>query len=217
MIAQLALLPSRRALRRLDLATAGTVVVFAALGALAGFELTRLSTVSASLLDAAAALEQVGRTLDAVGGVPVVGDALGSLPEDVRQTATSTRISGVQTAGALRTLAIVIGVAIAVVPLPPLLVGYLPLRRARAREIRGLRRRIAPGRPVDEMLQAHLAHGAVARLPYAQLRRVSPNPWADLAAGRYQPLAAAELQRLGVSPPADWPDPPARADGRDRR
>lgn len=217
MIAHLALLPSRRGIRGLDVAAVVTVIVFAALGAVAGVELARLSTLSASLLDAAAALDQVARTLDALGQVPVVGSSLDPLAEDVRRTATSTQASGVQTAAALRTLAIVIGVAIAVIPLPPLLGVYLPLRGARAREVRGLRRLLAAGRPVDEMLVAHLAHGAVARLPYAQLRRVSGDPWADLNAGRHQRLAAAELRRLGVSPPSAWADARASAAGRERR
>lgn len=205
MIDQLALLPSRRAVRRLDIAATATAVVFVALGVLAGIELYRLAGLSSSLLDASVALDQVGRTLAILAQVPVVESAAAPLAESVRQTAASTRANALDAAAAVRVLAIVIGLAIALVPLPPLVAGYLPMRRARIREVSGLRRLLATGRPVDPMLVAHLAHGAVTRIPYAQLREISRDPWNDLAAGRHHRLAAAELRRLGVPPPVDWP------------
>lgn len=203
-MAELALLPSRGTLRRLDAAAVLTTVVFVALGLLAGVELARLARLGGSLIDAATALDQVVRTLGTLSDVPVVGPAVDPLVEDVRRTAVSTRAAGREATAAVDTLAVVIGLAIAAIPLPLLLAGYLPLRRARAREVRGLRRMLAGASPVDEMLVAHLAHGAVSRLPYATLRRISRDPWSDLAAGRHHRLAAAELHRLGLPVPWEW-------------
>jgi hypothetical protein len=49
-------------------------------------------------------------------------------------------------------------------------------------------------------------------VPYAQLRRVSRQPWRDVEQGRHEHLAAAELRRLGLRPP-DWPPAPERDRG----
>lgn len=215
MMAELALLPSRRTIRRLDVAVALTTAVFVALGVLAGLELARLARLGAGLMDAAAALDQAFLVLRALSEVPLVGPAVDPLATDVRQTAISTRTGGVDATAAISRLAVVIGLSIALIPLPALLTVYLPLRLARAREVRGLRRLLTGGRPVDEMLVAHLAHGATTRLPYPRLRQVSRDPWADLIAGRHHQLAAAELRRLGLRPPPDWSVPPGQASVRD--
>lgn len=52
----------------------------------------------------------------------------------------------------------------------------------------------------------HLAHAALSRVPYCQLRHVCGRPWRDVEDGRQRPRAAAELQRLGLRPPAGWVD-----------
>jgi hypothetical protein len=79
---------------------------------------------------------------------------------------------------------------------------YLPLRLARSREARGLRRLLA-GSP-DPLLVEHLARAALRRVPYSELRRLSDQPWREVEQGRHVPLAAAELRRLGLRPPAGW-------------
>lgn len=50
----------------------------------------------------------------------------------------------------------------------------------------------------------HLAHAALNRVPYSELRHVSGRPWQDVEQGRHRSLAAAELKRLGLRPPAGW-------------
>lgn len=214
MTADLALLPSRRAVRRLDVAALLTVLVFVALGVLAGVEVGRLAGLSSSLLDGASALDQVGRALGDIAGIPLVGPTVGQVAGSVATTAAGMRANASEAAGAVRMLGGVIGLAIALVPLPAVLLGYLPFRRARAREVGGLRRLVAAGGPVDPVLVAHLAHGAVARVPYARLREISADPWGDLNAGRHERLAVAELRRLGVVPPPGWPVPQTDRVGR---
>lgn len=214
--AGLALTPNARTIRRLDALAAALVVVFTGLGVVAGTELTRLARFSTSLLDAARALDQIGHTLTVLAGVPFVGRDLGPAAASVKQTAASTRSNAVDAAASVHVVAVVLGVAIAAVPLLPLLGGYLPLRLARFTEIRRLRRLLA-SRPVDPQLVAHLAHDAVSRLPYARVREITQDPWGDLVAGRHHDLAAAELRRLGIAPLPDWPvGPPQLARRRQR-
>lgn len=203
MIGELALLPSRRAVRRMDVVAVTTTTVFLALGVFASVQLLRLSALSGSLHDAATAIGQTGQALATIAEVPVVGDPVAPLADSVSQTADSTKASAEEANGAIRALAVAVGLAVALIP-APLLAGYLSLRRAWARERRGLRRKIRARDDVDPMLVAHLAHGAVSRIPYARLRQVSRDPWADLAVGRHRHLAAAELCRLGVPVPAAW-------------
>ena len=104
----------------------------------------------------------------------------------------------------MHALAVVVAVAIALLPTVPLVALYLPLRVARAREVAGLQRKLAG--PVDPMLVEHLAHAALTRVPYSELRHVSDLPGQDVEQGRHRPLAAAELKRLSLRPPAGWAD-----------
>ncbi|MDQ2882906.1 MAG: hypothetical protein M3Y48_17445 [Actinomycetota bacterium] len=216
MTAGLALTPTARTIRRLDALVVALVLVFAGLGVVAGLELTRLAGFSTSLLDAAKALDQIGHTLNVLARLPFVGRELGPAAASVQQTAASTRSNAVDAAASVHVVAMVLGVAIAAVPLLPLLSGYLPLRIARFTEIRRLRRLLAAP-PVDPQLVAYLAHGAVSRLPYTRLQQITRDPWGDLAAGRHHGLATAELQRLGVAPPPDWQAEAPRLTGRRQR
>ncbi len=74
----------------------------------------------------------------------------------------------------MRVLAVVVGATIALLALVPVAVLYLPLRMARRRELRGLRRLLSG--PVEPMLIEHLARAAVRRMPYGELRRISLPP-----------------------------------------
>lgn len=202
MTAQWALGPSVRALRCLDAIVALVVVVFVTLGVLAGIEMARLAGFNSSLLNAASALDQVGRSLAAIARVPLVGASIGPLTNSVQQTAASIRTDAASAVAGVHALAVVGGLAIAVVPLAPLLCGYLPLRLVRYVQIRRLRRLLAES--VDPPLLAYLAHGAVSRLSYDRLRQISEDAWGDLVAGRHDDLAAAELRRLGLALPPTW-------------
>lgn len=202
MTAQWALGPSARAVRRLDAIAALVVAVFVTLGVLAGIEMARLAGFNSSLLNAASALDQVGRSLAAIARVPFVGASIGPLTNSVQQTAASIRTDAASAVAGVHALAVVVGLAIAVVPLAPVLCCYLPLRLMRFVQLRRLRRLLAES--IDPPLVAHLAHGAVSRLPYPRLRQISEDPWSDLVAGRHHDLAAAELRRLGLALPPSW-------------
>jgi hypothetical protein len=192
--AQWALGPSSRAVRLLDAIAVLLAAAFITLGVLAGMHIARLAGFSDSLSNAATALDQIGRSLAIIARVPLVGASIGPLTNSVQQTAASIRTDAANAVAGVHALAVVIGLAIAGIPLAPLLSGYLPLRLIRFIQIRRLRRLLA-AESIDAPLLAYLAHGAVCRLPY---------PWSDLIAGRHHELAAAELRRLGLTLPASW-------------
>jgi hypothetical protein len=191
--------------RRLDVIAAILVAAFVTLGVLAGVETARLAGFNNSLLNAATAVDQIGRTLETLARAPFIGPNIGTLASSVQQTAASIRVDAARAVAGVRTLAVVVGLSIAVMPLAPLLIGYLPLRLLRFSQIRRLRHLLAAG-SVDPPLLAYLAHGAVSRLPYTELRQISDDPGGDLVAGRHQQLAAAELRRLGIALPENWWD-----------
>lgn len=202
MISEFALVPSRRTIRRLDVVSVVLVLGFAALGLVAGLELWSLAQLHRALFDAAAALEATGRAIELVAGVPFIGDDAQRLAGEVIRTAAQVRVDALEARQRVRVLAVVVGAVIALVALVPVAVLYLPLRWARRRELRGLQRLLAGS--VEPMLVEHLARAAVRRVPYGELRRVSENPWRDLERGEHTHLAAAELRRLGLSPPRGW-------------
>jgi hypothetical protein len=201
-ISHLALLPDRRAMRRIDVTVLLFVAVCGALGLIAGRQLWELARLGASLLAAAQAIEETGRGVALLSRVPVVGSGAEQLSQSIAAAAVSLRSTGVGTSGAIETLAVVVGLAVGLVPLLAVAAGYLPLRLARIRQIRALRR-LVRGRP-DALVVEHLARQAATRLPLGDLRRVSRSPWQDLADGRHHRLAAAELRRLGLVAPPDW-------------
>jgi hypothetical protein len=201
--AQWALGPSSKAVRLLDAIAIVLVAAFVTLGVLAGVEMARLAGFNSSLANAANALDQVGGSLATLARLPFVGQNIGTLANSVHKTAASIRVDAANAVAGVHTLAVVVGLSIAAVPLAPLLTIYLPLRLIRFSQLRRLRRLLAAG-SVDPPLLAHLAHGAVSRLPYTRLRQISDDPWSDLVAGRHQELAAAELRRLGIALPKNW-------------
>ena len=204
MVSELALLPSGRTLRRWDLATAVYVLASLAVGAIAGWQIWSLADLHRSLLEAADALTLTARAIGLVGEVPVVGAGADQLAGSITDTAEEVRRNAVTVRTQMHALAVVVGVAVALLPTVPLVAVYLPLRVARAREVAGLKRKLAG--PVDPMLVEHLAHAALNRVPYSELRHVSGRPWQDVEQGRHRPLAAAELKRLGLRPPPGWAD-----------
>lgn len=198
MIAEFTLVPSRRTCNRLDAAALLVVAVFTTLGLVVGAHLWSLAELHRGLLDAATALETTGRAIDVLAALPIVGEGARGLADDVTASAEDVRADALVARDGLRTVAVGVGGAIALIGLLPVALVHLPLRLARRRELRALRRLVAG--PVDPALVEHLAHAAVRRVPYAQLRRVSAHPWTDLQQGRHTALAEAELHRLGVTP-----------------
>lgn len=75
-MSELALVPSGRTIRWLDVASIVIVIGFAGLGLFAGMELWDLARVHRGLLSAATGLESTGRAIASLAGLPLVGDAI---------------------------------------------------------------------------------------------------------------------------------------------
>jgi hypothetical protein len=199
-VSELALLPSGRTLRRWISTAAGYVVASLAVGAAGEWQIWSLAELHRSLLEAADALTLTARAVGLVGEVPVVG--ADQLASGITDTAEEVRRNAVTVRGQVHVLAVVVGVAVVLLLTVPLVAVYLPLRVARAREVAGLKRKLAGW--TDPMLVEHVADAALSRVPFAELRHVSGQPWQDVEQGRHRPVAVAELTRLGLRPPAGW-------------
>ncbi len=161
-------------------------------------QIWQLGRLSATAVESGEALDSAGAALQLVGRVPVVGPRSKRLGDEVRAAAQRIQESAAASQDNIRRLGVLLGVSIALVPVAPVVAAYAPLRLARTREARSVRRawRNAGDDPVFEEF---LARRAVQNLPYETLRAVSANPWDDLEAGNFRLLANAELTRLGLA------------------
>lgn len=146
-------------------------------------------------------LERAGTTLEdgldaAAGGVdrlPLVGGALEDIFDDTAGAGRSLRAAGAEQAQAAHDLAVAVGLVVAGLAIVWALSRYLPAR------LRWVRDASAVAGLVEGATDLRLfALRAVANRPLAELARVSADPAGDLAAGRYEDLAALELTALGL-------------------
>jgi len=192
--------PSGRLIHFLDIVLVVWIAGWVVLGLWVGREVRGLTQLSDTVQTAGVTLDQAGRQLDTLKGLPFVGNRIHEVGQQLGQAAASAIQSGKSSRGHIESLSVLLAVAVGAAPTLPLLALFVPLRRARIREVRAVRkglREAAAGTPFDEFL----AHRAAERLPYDALRRVSGDPWADLASGRYEALANAELKRIGIRRP----------------
>ncbi len=173
-------------------------VAWMATGAAAGVQIWQLAGLSSAAVESGEALDSAGAALQLLGRLPVVGPRSQRLGGEVRAAAERIQESAATSQAHIRRLSVLVGLSIAFIPLAPVLAVYVPVRMARAREARSVRRRLGDAAD-DPALEQFLAHRAVQNLPYETLRSVSDRPWADLEAGNYRLLANAELTRLGLA------------------
>ena len=189
----------RRGLRLLDGLVASWVVLWVVLGAWTGHEIGQLTSVSDSAEASALAADRAGEALQSLRELPLVGEDAEELGDEVRTAAREVSANATESRVTVERLQVLLGIAIALLPLTPVLWSYLPARLTRRADLEALQRRLAAA-PPDHGLTAYLAHRAVDRLPYRHLRALTDDPVGDLRAGRYELLARAELDRLGVTP-----------------
>lgn len=197
-------LPGGRAVVVTDVLAVAWVLLWVALGLVVADAVRELTGLTDGFGRVGQALDDVA---GAMGGVnlPLVGGGLDSAAQSLRDAGRDVAASGESSRVTIERTANVLGLAVALVPSLPLLIGYLPPRLGRAREAAALRRMVRDGTG-DPAFERFLARRAAAGLSYRELQRVSPQPWRDLEEGRYEDLADAELRRMGVRRP---PGPPA--------
>lgn len=128
-----------------------------------------------------------------VGDVPVVGDALQSPLEAAADAGRVLQRAGASQQEVVHTLALWLGILLALVPILFGLFQWLP------RRVRWIREASAAHRlRVDSDDLQLFALRAIATRPLDRLRRAAPDPAAAFAQGDYEPLAAIELEELGL-------------------
>jgi hypothetical protein len=189
--------PSGRLIHFLDLVLALWVALWIVLGIQVRNEVRGLTELSDTVEAVGNTLDQAGRQLDTLKGLPFVGNRIHEVGQQLAVAARSAIHSGESSRSHVNSLSVLLGVAVAVAPTLPLVVLYVPMRRTRIQEVRAVQK--AMRQPSgDRVFDEFLARRAAERVPYDVLLAVSPDPWDDLKEGRYGPLADAELRRLGI-------------------
>jgi hypothetical protein len=183
---------SDRAMRVLTVGLAIWAAFWIGLASYTAYEVAALHSLSETVVKAGAATESTGHALQAVGHLPFVGGQISHLAAQAVDAGASARDSGASTATTVDRLAILFGVAIALIPTVPLLVLYLPLAVSWRRDRNAVRRAVAQWDGEPE-LEALLARRALAHLRFDELWEASASD---------AELAAAELRRLGLHQPA---------------
>jgi hypothetical protein len=140
---------------------------------------------------------------NALSGLPLVGEQVRGLTASAFGTAGEPFLYvGDQLEQLLLIIAALLGILVLGVTLIPWLSRYLPWRARRLFELRTAHRAIRGStRNVPEVeVQRLLASRALHRLTYGELLEHTPSPIADFATGRYDRLARAELESVGLRP-----------------
>jgi hypothetical protein len=122
--------PSARAYRVLDAAVALWVAGCIALATLVALDVADLTELSDSVVAAGRGLDETAKTLRQLEEVPFVGGEVSALADRASEAAASATESGRSSRAAIDELALLLGIAIALVPTVPVVVLYALLRRA---------------------------------------------------------------------------------------
>jgi hypothetical protein len=186
-----------RSIRLVDLTIGLWILLWVGLGLLVTSQVRSLAKFSETIDLAADAVDQTADGLHPLGSLPFAGPRISVVESRLRATAANARVRAEESTNSVERLSIILGLTVALAPTVPVVAAYVSARRSRAREVRAVRRALmtAGGDPAFEEF---LARRAADRLAYHALRRISPNPWRDLEEGRFEALARAELDRLGI-------------------
>lgn len=188
---------SARTLRRLDVLFVVWAAVWIAVAAYTAHEVQVLHDLSGTVVTTGAAVDTAGKALQGIATLPLVGGEVGTLAGQVRAAGQSAQASGAATRNSVDNLSILLGISIALIPIVPVLVLYLPLRLGWRREQQAVVEAVRRWGG-DEALEEYLARRALQGLSYHELREISDDPWHALENGARRQLAEAELERLGL-------------------
>ena len=188
---------SARLIHVLDVATVAWVTAWVVLAVLVAREVRDLRELSDTVIVSGVAVENTGDLVASLESIPFVGERVVDVAIQVREAGVSAQESGEESRDSAENLSVLLGLSIGLIPTLPLLGLYAPLRLAWTRDARSVRAALAAN-PADPTLKEFLARRAVANLPYGDLLAVSRDPYGDLSGGRFDVLAARELERLGL-------------------
>ncbi|WP_435746146.1 hypothetical protein [Nocardioides sp. SYSU DS0663] len=120
----------------MDAGVVAWTVLWLVIGGWTGFTIWQLAELGDTVTASGEAIGSAGQALQSLDDVPVVGDRPAELGRETVTTADSIRERGQVVKGQLRQLAILLGLAIALIPTTPIVGLYGPLRLSRRREDR---------------------------------------------------------------------------------
>jgi hypothetical protein len=185
----------QRSIMAIDLLVVLWTAAWIVLGVAVGTFVERLGAVGEGLEDAGQAIGRAGDAVDRLSDVPLVGEGFSTVAEEIRGIGRETAQNGRSVEGDVDSLAVLIGAGLALGPTLPILALWVPPRVSRERERHALRKSL---KREDGVALAYLANRAVATRLFRELRKASDDPVADLEAGRYEALAALELEHLSL-------------------
>jgi len=185
-------------------------VLWLVVGGWSGYTIWNLSDLGDTVTESGESIQSAGEALEALGGVPLVGERPLELGREASATGVDIAQRGQQVESELRQLSLLLGLAIALMPTTPVLGLYIPQRLARRRDLKSLSRALRSSGSHSESgsdsesaatLDRYLAERAIRSLPYASVHALVGDPWRALDDGRSRPLADAELARVGLRRP----------------
>lgn len=123
-------------LRVLDGLVLAWVLLWIVVGGWFGYSTWQLADLGDTVTTSGGAIESAGQALESLGAVPVVGEEPARLGAEITATGSEVASRGQEVKSRLRQMAILLGIAIAVMPTTPIAGLYVPLRLARGSEAR---------------------------------------------------------------------------------
>lgn len=185
----------QRSVVAIDLLVVLWTIAWLVLGIAVGTFVERLGAVGEGLEDAGRAIGRAGDAVDQLSDVPLVGEGFATVAQEIHGIGRETVQNGRSVEDDVDSLALLIGAGLALGPTLPILAAWVPPRVSRERERRALRKSLKSD---DRIALAYLANRAVATRLFRELRKATDDPVADLAAGRYEALAALEMDHLSL-------------------
>jgi len=185
----------QRSVVAIDLLVVLWTAAWLVLGIAVGTFVERLGAVGEGLEDAGRSIGRAGDAVDELSDVPLMGEGFAKVAQEIHGIGRQTTENGRSFEEDVDSLALLVGAGLALGPTLPVLALWVPPRVSRERERHALRRSLKAG---DGTAMAFLANRAVATRLFRELRKASYDPVADLAAGRYEALAALELDHLAL-------------------
>jgi hypothetical protein len=149
-------------------------------------------------------IQDAGVTLgDSLAGLPLVGEQARDLSTASFRTAGEPFVFvGGELEELLILIAMLLTALVLAIALVPWLSRYLPWRARRLGQLRAAHTaiRVRPSGAARSAVDRILAARAVNRLSYEELLAASRDPLGDFVAGRYDRLARAELESVGLRP-----------------
>jgi hypothetical protein len=202
----------QRSVVAIDLLVVLWTAAWLVLGIAVGTFVERLGAVGEGMQDTGHAIGRAGDAVGRLSDVPLVGEGIDAIAQQIQEIGSETAQNGRSIEEDVDSLAVLIGAGLALGPTLPILALWIPPRVSRERERHALRKSLKSD---DRVALAYLANRAVATRLFRELRKASDDPVADLAAGRYEALAALELDHLSLGSilrrPARAPEPSSAA------